>query len=77
MQELLLSDLPRYKTGVIVRFSAIDEKTKAKLMALGLIPGQRVTVYQHYPQYVIALDNALLGLDRQITRQIIITQVKS
>lgn len=72
MQELLLSDLPRNKTGVIQRFATADVKTKTKLMALGLIPGQKVTVYQQYPQYVIALDNTLLGLDSQIASQIIV-----
>lgn len=52
----------------VVRFRDITAGCMHKMMALGLLPGERIEVLQTFPTYVVRLGHTRLALDRVLAQ---------
>ncbi len=77
MTELLLLDANAQSEGVITRIDQGRPEQVSKLMALGLTPGRKIRIHQTQPQFIISIENTLLGFDAEMASSIYFTPVSS
>ncbi|MCG0276683.1 MAG: ferrous iron transport protein A [Thermosediminibacteraceae bacterium] len=67
-----LTQLKIGEEASIARIDTTDGKILKKLMALGVLPGMRVSLLQKFPSYVIKVGNTRIAADETIARSIIV-----
>lgn len=65
-----VGQLKKGQSAYVVRFVGISPASMHKMMALGLMPGEKLEVLQTYPTYVLRLGHLQLALDRMLARGI-------
>ncbi|NJR61517.1 MAG: ferrous iron transport protein A [Cyanobacteria bacterium CRU_2_1] len=63
VQGASLKLLRSHERGVITRINTLCDTTAQKLRALGLTPGQSITVEQRFPRFIIRVGNDRHALD--------------
>lgn len=63
VQGASLKLLRSHERGVITRINTLCDTTAQKLRALGLTPGQWITVEQRFPRFIIRVGNDRHALD--------------
>lgn len=63
-----LRQLKKGQSGYVVRFLTITPACMHKMMALGLMPGEKIEVLQTFPTYVLRLGHTHLALDRVLAQ---------
>lgn len=58
--------------GTIVSLLSKNNQTMHKLMALGVLPGMRVTVQQTYPGILFRIGHTQVAIDAELAQEIII-----
>ncbi len=67
-----LANLRSGQHGVIVSLLTKNNQTMHKLMALGVLPGMRVTVQQTYPSILFRIGHTQVAIDTELAKEIII-----
>lgn len=71
-REMLLTELEVGNQAVVSRIEARDKKTLNKLMALGVLPGMKVSLMQKFPSYIFKVGNTRIAADEEITGSIVV-----
>ncbi|ADL06962.1 FeoA family protein [Thermosediminibacter oceani] len=67
-----LTQLKIGEQAVIAKINAPNGGILKKLMALGVLPGARVSLVQKFPSYVIKVGNTQIAADETIAKSIIV-----
>jgi DtxR family Mn-dependent transcriptional regulator/ferrous iron transport protein A len=67
-----LSRLNNGEEAVISEIDTGDQGTLNKIMALGILPGERVTMIQRYPTFVFQVGNTRVTADENLVNSILI-----
>jgi DtxR family Mn-dependent transcriptional regulator len=65
-----LSTLVPGQQGKIAYIQASDQQKLQKMMAMGVIPGQSITLLQGFPSYLFKVGNSQFAVDKQIADEI-------
>lgn len=65
-----LTELEIGEEAIISRINTRDKKTLNKLMALGILPGMKVTLIQKFPSFVFRVGNTRIAADENISKNI-------
>ena len=65
-----LSELAPGEGGTIAYIQAGDQKNLQKMMAMGVLPGQPITLQQAFPSYVFKVGNSQFAVDHAIASEI-------
>lgn len=65
-----LRQLRKGQYGYVVRFLGTTPGCIHKMMALGVVPGEKVEVLQTFPTYVLRLGHTQLALDRLLAQAV-------
>jgi Fe2+ transport system protein FeoA len=65
-----LRHLKKGQYGYVVRILGVTPGSLHKMMALGLLPGERIEVLQTFPAYVLRLGHTQLALDRALAQTV-------
>lgn len=71
-RRITLSQLNNGDNAVISQIDTSDQRTLNKIMALGILPGMRVTVIQRYPTFVFQVGNTRVTADNNLVNRILI-----
>lgn len=69
---LTLSQLNNGEQAVVTQINTKDQATLNKIMALGILPGMRVTMIQRYPTFVFQVGNTRVTADENLVNNILI-----
>jgi len=69
---LNLTELKPQQAGIIAELQTGDQKVLNKLMAMGILPGMRLTLLQAYPAYVLQVGYTQVAVDKQIAQAILL-----
>lgn len=69
---MTLSQLEPGKEAVVSHIDTGNKSTLNKLMALGILPGVRVTMIQNFPTYVFQVGNTRVTADEQLVNTIMV-----
>ncbi|HHY40666.1 MAG TPA: ferrous iron transport protein A [Syntrophaceticus sp.] len=69
---MTLSQLEPGKEAVVSHIDTGNKSTLNKIMALGILPGVRVTMIQKFPTYVFQVGNTRVTADEQLVNTIIV-----
>lgn len=65
-----LREMKRGQWGYIVQFQLTHPSYLHKMLALGVIPGERMEVLQTFPAYVIQIGHTQMALDRCLAQMV-------
>ena len=65
-----VADLQAGEEAVVAYLHSDDTSDLRKLMAIGSLPGVRVSLKQRFPSYLIQIGNSQFGIDEHMARQI-------
>ncbi len=71
-QECMLSQLAATEEAVISRIDTGNPRTLNKIMALGILPGMKVTMIQKYPSFVFQVGNTRVTADENMVNDILV-----
>jgi Fe2+ transport system protein FeoA len=71
-QEIMLTELEEGETAVVSRIKTTDTAILNKLMALGILPGMKVTMIQKFPSFVFQVGNTRVTADEEITGSVLV-----
>ncbi len=63
-----LRQLKKGQHAHVIRFLGVTSDCLHKMMALGLIPGEKIEVLQTFPTYVLRLGHTQLAVDRVLAQ---------
>ncbi|CEO89267.1 MAG TPA: ferrous iron transport protein A [Syntrophaceticus sp.] len=69
-----LSQLSNGDEAVVSQIDTSDRGTLNKIMALGILPGMRVTMIQRYPTFVFQVGNTRVTADENLVNKILINR---
>ncbi len=72
-----LADLSPGTSGAISYLHASDPERLKKLMAMGMLPGQKVSVIRNFPSYVFQMGFSQFAVDRDIANEIFVRIARS
>ncbi|SHM78290.1 ferrous iron transport protein A [Caldanaerovirga acetigignens] len=72
--EMKLPELKEGDAATIVRIDTTDDKILKKLMALGVLPGMNVVLFQKFPSYVLKVGNTRIAADEAIAKSIVVVK---
>lgn len=72
---MLLSDLDKGEEAVVSRIDTGNKSTLNKIMALGILPGVRVTMIQKFPTFVFQVGNTRVTADEQMVNTIMVQKI--
>ncbi len=67
-----LAKLRAGQHGTIVSILSKNAQTMHKLMALGVLPGMKITVQQTYPSILFRIGHTQVAIDNKLAQEIII-----
>jgi DtxR family transcriptional regulator, Mn-dependent transcriptional regulator len=67
-----LADLPPGTAGTIAYLHAAQSDRLKKLMAMGCLPGQKLSVIRNFPSYVFQMGFSQFAVDRDIANEIFV-----
>ncbi len=67
-----LTELKSGEEGEIAYLLSGDDKKMQKLMALGVLPGNRITLLQTFPSYIFRVGFSEFAIDTAMAREIIV-----
>ncbi|HHV34166.1 MAG TPA: ferrous iron transport protein A [Syntrophomonadaceae bacterium] len=73
-ERITLSQLSNGDEAVISQIDTSDQGTLNKIMALGILPGIRVTMIQRYPTFVFQVGNTRVTADENLVNKILINR---
>jgi ferrous iron transport protein A len=56
--------------GIVTFCKSQDESILNRLIAIGITPGNTITLEQNFPLFIIKIENTFLALDREIIQAI-------
>jgi Fe2+ transport system protein FeoA len=62
---MTLADLKTGEGAVVTDIDRTDPKRMKRLLALGVLPGERVRIIQTYPTYVFSIGSTKMAVDRK------------
>ena len=65
-----MSDLRQDEAGVIAYVSTGDSDKLKKLMAMGILPGEAVTLQRRYPSFVFMVGRSRFAVDQGMAEAI-------
>jgi len=65
-----LTEFKAGESGEIAYLSASDPKKMQKLMSMGVLPGNRLTLSRTYPTYIFKVGNSEFAVDEELAREI-------
>ena len=68
----MLSQLAATEEAVISRIDTGNPRTLNKIMALGILPGMKVTMIQKYPSFVFQVGNTRVTADENMVNDILV-----
>ena len=68
-----LDDLLPGESAEVVAISSADEGRLMKLSALGIVPGSRLRIVQHFPVCILWVGETQLSLDSSVAREILVS----
>ncbi len=68
-----LDDLLPGESAEVVGISSADEGRLMKLSALGIAPGSRIRIVQHFPVCILWVGETQLSLDSSVAREILVS----
>lgn len=69
-----IADLDVGQSAVIESVDAAAEGTRRRLLSLGLVPGERVTVEQRFPAYVVRVGWTRIALDHETAAVVLVSK---
>ena len=69
-----LTEVPAGGRGEIAYLSTADPKKMQKLMSMGVLPGNLLTVTRTYPTYIFRVGNSEFAVDEVLAREIFVRQ---
>ena len=72
-----LSGLSPGENGVIAYIHSDDQKILQKIIALGVLPGSRVSLIRNFPSFVFQVGNGQFAVDESIASKIFVRVVKN
>jgi len=67
-----LTELKSGEEGEIAYIQTEDHKKMQKLMAMGVLPGNRIRLYQTFPSYIFRVGFSEFAIDTNMAREIFI-----
>jgi len=67
-----LTELKSGEEGEIAYIQTEDNKKMQKLMAMGVLPGNRISLYQTFPSYIFRVGFAEFAIDTNMAREIFV-----
>lgn len=67
-----LTELKAGEEGEIAYLQCVDDKKMQKLMALGVLPGNRIILTQTFPSYIFRVGFSEFAIDTAMAREIIV-----
>jgi|SoiMethySBSTD1v2_1073268.scaffolds.fasta_scaffold1981691_2 Fe2+ transport system protein FeoA len=74
MRTTTLERLEKAATATVVGFVAGDEDAVRKLLALGIVPGDRLRVLARRPACLFEVGSARYALDRELAARVLVTE---
>jgi len=72
-----LTEVKVGEVGEIAYLSASDPKKVQKLMSMGVLPGNLLTIKRTYPTYIFRVGNSEFAVDEELAREIFIRKGSS
>lgn len=76
LESLALNLLKEKDTGIITQVRKNDENLLRKLIAMGIMPGLKITLEQRFPSYVIKVGGMRIAIDRTLARAIYVRRTR-
>ena len=67
-----LTELKPGQEGEIAYIQTDDSKKMQKLMAMGVLPGNRINLTQSFPSYIFRVGFSEFAIDAQLAREIFV-----
>ncbi|UCE73167.1 MAG: metal-dependent transcriptional regulator [Methanomassiliicoccales archaeon] len=67
-----LSEIKRGGKGKVIYIQAEDHNTLKKLMAMGILPGRKITLIQKSPSFVFSIGRTQIAVDKEIASSIFV-----
>lgn len=70
-----LTELKSNEEGKIVYIQTEDSKKMQKLLAMGVLPGNRICLMQSFPSYIFRVGYSEFAIDAEMAREIFVSQL--
>lgn len=67
-----MTELKPGQEGEIAYLSTIDGRKMQKLMSMGVLPGNRITMRRTFPSYIFRVGNSEFAVDAELAREIFV-----
>ncbi|HEX9874870.1 MAG TPA: metal-dependent transcriptional regulator [Deferrimonas sp.] len=67
-----LTELKAGEQGEIAYLSTVDAKKMQKLMSMGVLPGNTLSLSRSYPSYIFKVGNSEFAVDEELAREIFV-----
>ncbi|MFO7982240.1 MAG: metal-dependent transcriptional regulator [Desulfuromonadales bacterium] len=67
-----MTELKSGEEGEIAYLSTIDGRKMQKLMSMGVLPGNRITLRRTFPSYIFRVGNSEFAVDVELAREIFV-----
>lgn len=72
-----LTELRSGQSGEIAYLSTEDPKKMQKLMTMGVLPGNQLTLNRTFPSFIFRVGNSEFAVDQELAREIFVRRVDS
>lgn len=69
---MALTELKSGQGGEIAYIQTDDNKKMQKLMAMGVLPGNKITLVQSFPSYIFRVGYSEFAIDTNLAREIFV-----
>jgi len=70
-----MTELRPGQSGEIAYLSTVDPKKMQKLMTMGVLPGNRLTLNRTYPSFIFRVGNSEFAVDQDLAREIFVRRI--
>jgi len=67
-----IADLEANSSATVCSIAEVSDSARQRLMALGIVPGERITVEQCYPAFVVRVGWTRVALDKETAAKILV-----
>jgi len=72
-----MTELRSGESGEIAYLSTEDPKKMQKLMTMGVLPGNRLTLNRTFPSFIFRVGNSEFAVDQELAREIFVRRVEN
>lgn len=69
---LSLKDMKTGETGTVASLGEMDLKNLQKLLALGILPGSKLTLLRKFPSFVFRMGHSEISVDSDLAKKIFV-----